>query len=90
MERFGSLTLNGITDANLVTILQIKEKYEGELEFSPNGMQPVFEPAPGQYPQPGRPLEPKQVGYDNAVLSWKHGKGLNAVLEILQAVLVTT
>ena len=36
----GSLILNGIGDAELIMILQVKEKHEASLDFTPQQMQP--------------------------------------------------
>lgn len=80
--RSGSVTINGITDADLIKILQVKERYEGSLLFNPQQMQVGLEqPRPGQPPSP---QPQRSTGYNNVILLWNEEKGLNAVLEILQ------
>jgi hypothetical protein len=91
----GSLTLNGITDAQLDSIVRVKEQHEGVIEFNPQQLQPIGNgprPFPGQsYPGqsfPGQPLSPQpppagQSIYNNAVLSWRSDEGLGVVLEVL-------
>ena len=75
--KHGTITINAITDADLVKILQIKEKHERALQFNPQQLQPVSEP---------RPNAPSgQVGYNNAILTWSTEDGLTAILEILHA-----
>jgi hypothetical protein len=67
----GTLTLNGIDDAKLVTILQVKEQFP-MLLFAPQAMQPIPPPGP----------QAKQV-YNNAQISWSQGDGLAAIKELL-------
>jgi hypothetical protein len=73
----GSLTINGITDAELVTILQVKAKFPS-MSFNPHSLQPLMQAAPNNNQQ-------KQTGYNNAVISWVNHDGLSGALEILQA-----
>jgi hypothetical protein len=47
----GSITSNGITDDDLVKVLEIKIKHEKSLTFSPQQLQPLTEQRPGQNPQ---------------------------------------
>jgi hypothetical protein len=53
----GSLTLNGITDAQLDTIIRVKEQHECVIDFNPQQLQPI-----GRTPAfpPGRPGFPGQ------------------------------
>jgi hypothetical protein len=67
----GTLQLSGIDDANLVTILQVKEQYP-ILTFSPQQMQTAA--VPGQVP--------KQI-YNNVLIGWGQGDGLAALKELL-------
>jgi hypothetical protein len=92
----GSLTLNGITDAQLDTIIRVKEQHEGVIDFNPQQLQPVgggqpYFPGrpgfPGQ-PYPGQPMPPQpqpggQSSYNNAVVSWHSDDGLGVVLELI-------
>jgi len=93
----GSLTLNGITDAQLDTIIRVKEQHEGVIDFNPQQLQPVgptqpFFPGrpgfPGQPPFPGQPVpvQPPQAGqgiYNNAVICWHADEGLAVILELI-------
>jgi hypothetical protein len=65
----GSVTMNGITDRDLVIILEVKEKHEGKLTFNPQQMQPVN--------------QPKQT-YNNVTVGWTDHSALKGVQEILQ------
>ncbi len=86
----GQIIINGIDDRDLIKILEIKEKHEGELIFQPN----VLQMLPLQPPQPTRPNVPHQPPqqpqqrkpqvYNNAIISFNSEKGLHAVLEILK------
>ena len=54
----GSLTLNGICDAQLDTIVRVKEQHEGAIDFNPQQLQPIGnapQPFPGRPPFPGQP-----------------------------------
>jgi hypothetical protein len=53
----GSLTLNGITDAQLDTVIRVKEQHEGALDFNPQQLQPIGNTQPYF---PGRPGFPGQ------------------------------
>ncbi len=70
----GQLTLNGITDAHLITILEIKERHR-EMVFNPAILQMV----PRQMPQ----QQALPQTYNNVVLSWTTENGLEGVKEIL-------
>jgi hypothetical protein len=84
--RSGTLTINGISDKDLIKILEIKTKYEGDLQFMPNAIQPINQ-APQQPHRPGGPTAasaaPREQLYNNAVLNFTTDKGLKAVKEIL-------
>jgi hypothetical protein len=67
----GNLQLNGITDHELVIILEVKEKHEGKITFNPQQMQSINQPPSG-----------KQV-YNNVTLTWQEHVGLKGVLTIL-------
>jgi hypothetical protein len=82
----GNLVLNGITDAELVKILEVKIRHENFLHFNPQQIQP-FQGTP---PQPGRPQPQPQHGkqaYNNVVLAWTTENGLEAVQEIVHFLL---
>jgi len=73
----GAVILNGITDAEVIKILQTKEK-NPIFQFNPQAMQNVQIQEAGQ---------PKSV-YNNATLSWNAGDGLKAVRDLLSELLV--
>jgi hypothetical protein len=86
----GSITLNGITDAQLDTIIRVKEQHEGAINFNPQQLQPIGNTPPffpGRPPIPGQPMpqppQPVQSMYNNAVVSWPSDEGLGVVLEII-------
>lgn len=86
MVNNGNLMLNGISDAELVKILEVKMRHESSLNFNPQQMQ--VNPPPQQ---PGRPAPP-QPGkivqtYNNVVLAWSSENGLEAVQEIVHFLL---
>jgi hypothetical protein len=70
----GTITVNGITDSELVKILEIKMRHEGHFTFNPQQLQP-------QQAQrvPGR----GEQFYNNANFTWTAEPGLSAVHEIL-------
>ena len=74
----GSLTLNGLSDADLVKLLDIKIRHEKSLNFNPQQMQLA-------YVQTQRGQQ-EQV-YNNAVLTWSNEQGLEAVQEIVRTLL---
>lgn len=69
----GTLTLNGVTDRELLAIMEVKLHHEGKLQFNPQQMQPM-----GQQTQAG-----VIQSYNNVVLTWAAPPGLDAVKEIL-------
>lgn len=73
----GSLTLNGLTDKDLVKLLEIKIRHEKYFNFNPQAMQLV-----NIQTQSG----PQQL-YNNAVLSWSNEQGLEAVQEAVRTLL---
>lgn len=92
----GSLSLNGISDAQLDTIIRVKEQHEGVIDFNPQQLQPIGggQPTylgrpgfPGQ-PFPGQPTSPQpqpvnQSIYNNATISWRSDDGIGVVLELI-------
>ena len=70
----GSVTLNGLTDQDLVKVFEIKIKYEKALYFNPQQMQQQNIPQGGQT-------------YNNAVFNWSDQKGLEAVHRIISILL---
>ena len=72
----GTVVVNGITDAELVKILEIKIRHEGHFIFNPQQLVPV---APGRNPQ-GQAFG---AHYNNAFFTWTSEQGLVAVHEIL-------
>jgi hypothetical protein len=67
----GNLVLNGISDRDLVIILEVKQRHEGQLTFSPQQM------------QPGTQGNPPSPAYNNLILQWAGHPGVEAVKEIL-------
>ena len=70
----GNISLNGISDATLIKILQTKEKHAAALTFNPQTMQ-VVKPNP-QTPQT----------YSNVNIGWSDKNALSGVIEILKHV----
>jgi hypothetical protein len=68
----GSVTLNGISDHDLVIVLEVKQKHEGKLSFNPQQMQATTQGAP------------PASSYNNVILGWNGHPGLHAVREILE------
>ncbi len=71
----GNVVFNGITDAELVMILQIKEKHEADLDLLPQQMQPA---------QGGNPTK---KFYNNVRLDWRGQEGLKALFQIVEGLL---
>lgn len=65
----GVLALNGITDQDLVRILEVKIKHEKHINFNPQQLQP-------QHTQTGQ-------FYNNVTLGWNSDEGLEAVQKII-------
>jgi hypothetical protein len=70
----GSIIVNGITDKELVKILEIKMKHEGQFFFNPQQLQVTNVNRPGQ---------PQESVYNNAVFTWGTEAGLDAVYQIM-------
>ena len=90
----GSLVLNGVSDAELVKILEVKMRHEKSLNFNPQVMQVAYVPKhqhgqPVAVPRAGQPVQqPEQVQvYNNAVLQWSTESGLEAIQEIVHFLL---
>ncbi len=69
----GSMVLNGITEKQLVVILQFKLAHEGQLAFSPQALQVAS--------------NPPNVIYNNAGFSWTNEPQLRLVLELVGSLL---
>jgi hypothetical protein len=65
----GQITLNGISDANLILILQEKERLKS-FNLNPQQLQ--------QYN-----AGPNMVAYNTCVLTWTNDEGLKAVHEVV-------
>jgi hypothetical protein len=76
----GRLVLNGITDRDLVRVLEIKIKNETCLFFNPQSLQLVST-------QPNGPNQTSVQAYNNAVFVWQDEDGLKAIYEIILALL---
>ncbi len=74
MVRTGTVVINGITDSELVRILEVKIRHEGKFTFNPQQLQPQ------QTVVGGGKVE---TFYNNASFSWNAEQGLAAVHEIL-------
>ena len=72
----GNLVINGITELQLIKILEFKSSHEGQFLFGVNALQPI------QAPQANSPTL-----YNNAAFSWRDDVGLKAVLELVTALL---
>ncbi len=73
----GNLVLNGITDQELVKLLDVKIRHESSVSFNPQQMQAAAQTIQG-----------KQTNvYNNVVLGWADEKGLEAVQEIVHFLL---
>jgi hypothetical protein len=67
----GTIAVNGISDKELVKILEIKLRHEGKFQFNPQQLQVANYPGqPGSF-------------YNNAIFSWTNEGGLQAVYEIM-------
>jgi hypothetical protein len=75
----GSLTINGVTDQELVKLLDIKIRHESSIGFNPQQMHT----AQTATPQPGKPVPV----YNNVILTWVNANGLEAVREVLDTLL---
>jgi hypothetical protein len=73
----GSLILNGLTDKDLVKLLDIKIRHEKSLNFNPQQMQLT-----NMQTQTGQ-----QQVYNNVVLGWSNEQGLEGVQEIVRTLL---
>jgi hypothetical protein len=76
MAIHGSITLNGISDKEMVRIWEYKAKDGTKFLFAPNQMQPAV----GPNNQPNGT-------YNNVVFSWKDEIGLKVVHEIIDYLL---
>ena len=65
----GSITLNGVTDPDLIALLNIKEKFPKEVGFTPNAIQTANNTNP-------------QI-YNNVTFTWT-GAGLEGVIDALK------
>jgi|SRR6516165_8621564 len=70
----GTITLNGVTDRELIQILESKMRNEGKFSFSPSALQ--IQNKPNQ-----------ETAYNNAILVWTNEDGLKAVHEIIGVLL---
>jgi hypothetical protein len=73
----GNVSFNGITDSDLVLMLQIKEKHEASIDFLPQGMQAQ---------QAGTPGGSKKF-YNQVRFDWRGPEGLKALFQIVEALL---
>jgi hypothetical protein len=67
----GTVTLNGITDRELVIVLEAKLHHEGQINFNPAQLQPV-------------PGGTQTQTYNNLMIGWNGHSGLEVVMELLQ------
>jgi hypothetical protein len=63
------MVLNGVTERQLVTILQFKLAHEGQISFSPQVLQSV--------------TGPPNVTYNNANFSWSGDEQLKLLLQLV-------
>jgi hypothetical protein len=82
----GNITINGVDDKQLRTLITVKIEHEGSLIFNPQQLQPIPQqnqpPRPG-YPQQPQPQQPREQTYNNAMVSWNGEAGLKAVKQLL-------
>jgi hypothetical protein len=71
----GTVTINGVSDTDLVKVLDIKIKHETSVFFNPQQLQAVTQ---------GNP--PRQI-YNNVVLNWQNEDGMFAVHKIISVLL---
>lgn len=69
----GNMVVNGITEKQLITVLQFKLAHEGQFNFSPQTLQPV--------------TSPPNVTYNNANFSWANDEQLKLVIQLLTSLL---
>jgi len=76
----GTITINGVYDPQLETILRVKERHEASVRFNPQQMQPMQQPIvrPGYPPQPTPPGNIGE-GYNNVVINWDGEDGLAGI-----------
>jgi len=68
----GTVTVNGISDKEVVMILELKERHPGKFNFGLQQLQPTN--------LPGNP--PTSV-YNNAVFTWSSHETFEIIMEIL-------
>jgi hypothetical protein len=73
----GQVTLNGISDIELIHILEAKSKHEGRFSFNPQQLQLTSQSQGGK-------VVPR---YNNAILSWNSDEGGKIVLDLLRRLL---
>jgi len=83
----GSITLNGVTDAEMARIWETKAKHGNKFNFVPG-----FQPVPPQPQRPGYPPQPQQhhpevVTYNNVTFVWNDAEGLAIVHEVISYLL---
>lgn len=66
----GTITLNGITDRELIQILESKIRNEGKFTFNP------------QLLQVSQGRSSQETSYNNAIFTWLNEEGLRAIHEI--------
>ena len=71
----GQITLNGITDAQLILILKEKETLKG-FGFEVHPLQRVAIVNTG-------PNRPQESGYNNAIFIWQNDAGLKEVMAVV-------
>src|SRR5260370_40362862 len=71
----GSVTINGVSDKDLVKILEVTIKHEKVVQFNPNQLQVL------------NTNQPSQQLYDNVVLIWQNEDGMFAVHKIISILL---
>src|SRR5260370_27724782 len=71
----GSVTINGVSDKDILKILEVKIKHEKVVQFNPNQLQVV------------NTNQPSQQLYNNVVLIWQNEDGMFAVHKIISILL---
>lgn len=68
----GSVTLNGLTDKQLVTVLEAKIRHEGAINFNPQLIQQAQT----------NPQKPGVLINNNVVINWANEVGFKAAIEL--------
>lgn len=74
----GQITLNGVSDTELIRILETKARHEGKFNFTPQQLQPTSQNVGGK-------AVPR---YNNANLQWNSEEGGKIVIDLARKLLL--